>query len=47
MSWEDFKKEKQQDSSWEEFKKNKEKSVKVSTNQNINAPASNIKKFHE
>ena len=45
MSWEDFKKEKQQDSSWEEFKKNKEKSVKVSTNQNINAPASNIKNF--
>lgn len=45
MSWEDFKKEKQQDSSWEEFKRNKEKSVKVSTNQNINAPASNIKNF--
>lgn len=45
MSWEDFKKEKQQDSSWEEFKKNKEKSVKFSTNQNINAPASNIKNF--
>ncbi len=46
MSWEDFKKEKQQTSSWEEFKKNKEKSVQVSTSENTNAPISqNIRNF--
>lgn len=32
MSWEDFKKEKQQNSSWEEFKQNREKLVQVSNN---------------
>lgn len=46
MSWEDFKKQKQQNSSWEEFKKEKENSVQISTNKSTNAPISqNIKNF--
>ena len=46
MSWEDFKKEKQQNSSWEEFKKNKENTVQTLTNKSNNAPISqNIKKI--
>lgn len=46
MSWEDFKKQKQQSSSWEEFKKEKENSVQISTNKSTNAPISqNIKNF--
>lgn len=46
MSWEDFKKRKQQSSSWEEFKKEKENPVQISTNKSSNAPISqNIKKF--
>jgi hypothetical protein len=46
MSWEDFKKEKQQNSSWEEFKQNREKLVQVSNNKTpTNSISQNIKNF--
>lgn len=46
MSWEDFKKEKQQNSSWEEFKQNRKKLVQVSNNKTpTNSISQNIKNF--
>lgn len=46
MSWEDFKKEKQQNSSWEEFKQNREKLVQISNNKTpTNSISQNIKNF--
>ena len=46
MSWEDYKKQREEESSWEQYKKQRENPVQISTNKSSNAPISqNIKKF--
>lgn len=46
MSWEDYKKQREEESSWEQYKKQRENPVQISTNKSSNAPISqNIKNF--